>query len=118
MQGAWVCSLVAELDPTFCNENRRFRVLQLRPGAAKYVNKILKKKTNFRILQWQLVKQDKMVLTGPIGKLRHQLAKIREYDLKNIHCKTEHNLICCDILVQERYFFSNCWNDSIFYLFQ
>ena len=51
-------------------------------------------------------------------KLRHQLAKIREYDLKNIHCKTEHNLICCDILVQERYFFSNCWNDSIFYLFQ
>ena len=44
MQGAWVCSLVAELDPTFCNENRRFRVLQLRPGAAKYVNKILKKK--------------------------------------------------------------------------
>ncbi|XP_045646211.1 rotatin isoform X2 [Ursus americanus] len=46
-----------------------------------------------------------MVLTGLIRKLGHQLAEIRERALKNILCKVEHNLICCDDLVQERLLF-------------
>lgn len=42
---------------------------------------------------------------GLIGKLGHQLAEIRERTLKNILCKTEHNLICCADLFQERLLF-------------
>ncbi|GAB5579569.1 rotatin isoform X2 [Prionailurus iriomotensis] len=46
-----------------------------------------------------------MVLTGLIRKLGHQLAEIRERALKNILCKIEHNLLCCEDLVQERLLF-------------
>ncbi|XP_039107872.1 rotatin isoform X2 [Hyaena hyaena] len=46
-----------------------------------------------------------MVLAGLIRKLGHQLAEIRERALKNILCKVEHTLVCCEDLVQERLLF-------------
>ncbi|XP_027433326.2 rotatin isoform X4 [Zalophus californianus] len=46
-----------------------------------------------------------MVLTGLLRKLGHQLAEIRERALRSVLCKVEHNLVCCDDLVQERLLF-------------
>lgn len=50
-QGAWVQPLVKELDPTYsnqgstcCNEDRRYLMPQLRPGAAKKIINIFKKR--------------------------------------------------------------------------